>query len=88
MIAKEDIAEIAFAIAEAIRHIQDGRKIRYHYATVKAETVFALAMVPRPKDSYISKDSDSEALKELLAKGYRWVRTDGEIAVFEKEIRF
>jgi PfaD family protein len=28
----------------------------------------------------------SDAVRELLAKGYRWVRTDGDWAVFEKEI--
>ena len=38
-------------------------------------------------DAYLSEDLDSElsSIRDALNKGYRWVRTDGDYAVFEKE---
>ena len=39
-------------------------------------------------DAYLSEDLDSElsGIRDALNKGYRWVRTDGEYAVFEKAL--
>lgn len=34
-------------------------------------------------DSYIASDSFSEALETALKEGYRWVRSDGNEAIFE-----
>ena len=46
-----------------------------------------LAVTARPMlpDAYVSQDRDTEAVRDLLANGFRWVRTEGEFAVFEKE---
>lgn len=38
-------------------------------------------------DAYVADDATSRPLREALDKGYRWVRTDGEYAVFEKVTR-
>ena len=61
-------------------------KPRYHYATMRVCDIEPILHVPFPEDSYLSQDNSTKTLAELLAKGYRWIRTDGEIAVFEKEI--
>lgn len=37
-------------------------------------------------DSYLSKEPATDALKDVLALGYRWIRTEGDHAVFEREI--
>jgi hypothetical protein len=37
-------------------------------------------------DAYVSDDPDTRAVRDLLAKGFRWVRTEGDVAVFEKEV--
>jgi hypothetical protein len=57
---------------------------KYHYFTVPASDVIGCARLCVEPDSYISDDPTSQALRELLRKGYRWIRTDGEYAVFEK----
>jgi len=60
-------------------------RVRYHYATMALATVEALCRVPMSDvGAYISQDAESHALSVLLAKGYRWIRTDGEHCVFEK----
>jgi hypothetical protein len=49
------------------------------------EAVFTPPGLTSP-DVYCAADTETEALRASLAEGYRWVRTDGEIAVFEKLI--
>lgn len=61
--------------------------MKYHYATVKFSDLAPICKVPSPKDSYISEDETVKAVSDLLKKGYRWIRTDGEYAVFEKEMK-
>ncbi len=58
---------------------------RYSYATMPLNAVIPLLCVPAPKESYISDDRNSRALRELLFQGYRWIRTDGDICVFERK---
>jgi hypothetical protein len=36
-----------------------------------------------PPDSYVSSDSFSKALESALNEGYRWVRSEGNEAIFE-----
>lgn len=59
---------------------------RFHYATMPLSVVEPMMRVPQPPNAYLSQDAESTALKELLKKGYRWVRTDGDICVFEKAV--
>lgn len=59
---------------------------RYHYATLPALEVCESAQVLTNPDSYIADDSISKAARDLLQKGYRWIRTDGGWAIFEKEV--
>jgi hypothetical protein len=37
-------------------------------------------------DAYVAEDAETIAVRNLPAKGYRWIRTDGGWAVLEKEI--
>jgi len=57
--------------------------IRYHYVTMHALTVCELTQYIFEKDAYISATRERAALDHLYSKGYRWVRTDGDWAVFE-----
>lgn len=59
----------------------------WSYATMPVSDVEACLRVPVPQDSFLAKDATTTALSDLLKHGYRWVRTDGEIAVFEKCVR-
>ena len=61
---------------------------RFHYVTVPMEQVFDAARLCTEPDSYIAEDRESKEIRDLLFKGYRWVRTDCGFAVFEKEITF
>jgi hypothetical protein len=60
-------------------------KIRFHYVTIPVDSVIQAARLATEPDSYISEDSTSRAIQEILQKGYRWIRTDAEFAIFEKE---
>lgn len=58
---------------------------RYQYKTLPAHQVIALTDVTDlHPDSYIAEDVESSTLRLLLANGYRWIRTDGDTAIFEK----
>lgn len=74
----------AYMLARALAEAPMRR--RFDYATVNAEAVRAVTARPMPDAGYVSQDRDTEAVRDLLAKGYRWVRTEGELAIFEKEV--
>ena len=62
---------------------------RFHYATVDGETFLRASKVPLPgPDAYLAKDEQTEALRGILEKGYRFVTLDlgSNLAVFEKEL--
>jgi hypothetical protein len=59
---------------------------RFRYAAMKFASVLDVMYVPITKGgAYPSDDADSKAFEELMAKGYRWIRTDSDWAIFEKE---
>jgi hypothetical protein len=62
---------------------------RYNYLVLPAEqvkTIFAAAaMGPGLPDSYLSEDEVSKALAIAIDSGFRWVRTDGDSAIFEQK---
>ena len=74
----------AYMLARALADVPARRK--FEYATVSAEAVRAVTARPMPPDAYVSQDRDTEAVRDLLARGFRWVRTEGDLAVFEKEV--
>ncbi len=59
---------------------------RYHYVTLRVEALCQLTQYIFERDAYISTSPEKTAYEQLLAHGYRWVRTDGEWAVFELEL--
>ena len=58
---------------------------KYHYQVFPAAEVLALFAVRPdvPADAFISADKATEAIQAALTAGFRWVRTDGEHAIFE-----
>lgn len=54
----------------------------FEYRVLKLETV--LSMTKKPQD--IITDKEIDVWKEVVGGGYRWMRTDGEWAIFEREI--
>ena len=76
----------SYMLARAFAEVVASRRRRFEYACVNADAVRAVTARPLPPDAYVSDDLDTEAVRDLLAKGYRWVRTEGELAVFEKEV--
>jgi hypothetical protein len=56
---------------------------RYEYQSMPAETVYGLTSEPLP-GSYVADDSESRRYRWLLEAGYRWVRTEQGIAIFER----
>ena len=58
----------------------------FHYVTLPADAVCALAKMVTETDAFIAEARDSSAVRELLRKGYRWIRTDAGWPVLEKQI--
>jgi hypothetical protein len=59
-------------------------KIRYHYVTVPQDAVIGAARLLTEPDAYIASDPETEGIKDLLTKGYRWIRSEDGFAVFER----
>lgn len=59
----------------------------YQYLVFQADMVRAVFSLGHHPDSYISSEPATDSLREAVRMGFRWVRTDGEWAVFEKEYR-
>ncbi len=62
---------------------------RYHYASLDSETFLRASKVPLPgPDAYLANDEKTEALTDILEKGYRFISLDpaSNLAVFEKEL--
>jgi len=76
----------AYMLANALVDVWSGRKRRFHYATVSAESVLLAGRIDVRPDGYVTDDAETIAVRNLLAKSYRWIRADGSWAVFEKEI--
>jgi hypothetical protein len=53
---------------------------------LSVEAVLALTAEPKYPDAYVSEDADTVVIRSLLERGFRWIRTEGELAVFEKEV--
>ena len=76
----------AYMLANALVDVWSSRKRRFHYATVSAESVLLAGRIDVRPDGYVTDDAETIAVRNLLAKSYRWIRADGSWAVFEKEI--
>jgi hypothetical protein len=59
---------------------------QYTYRVFDAQTVRQFFYLPRFRDSYISEDQVARCLREALEDGFRWVRTEGDYAIFEKQV--
>lgn len=55
------------------------------YAVLPFEQVIhALQVIPASAANDLSGDDTVKQVKDLLSQGYRWVRTDGGYAIFER----
>lgn len=67
----------------------------YSYRTFPVDSVISLTDVLMrqqlapdtiPTGSYLSDDAETRAILETLRAGYRWIRTEDELAIFEKKV--
>lgn len=61
---------------------------RYNYLAIPFEAALAYYGVKDSSqpDAYMTMDDNKAALQMAQEEGYRWVRTDGHYAIFEKEV--
>jgi hypothetical protein len=85
VMTNEDIVDALDRLTKAVDTINLQPRRRYHYATLPAEDVLQSARVCTDPDSYTADDPISAAARDLLKQGYRWVRCDHGLAVFEKQ---
>jgi hypothetical protein len=76
----------AYQLARAFAEVFASRRRGYEYACVLVEAVRALTAEPKYPDAYVREDADTVVIRSLLERGFRWIRTEGELAVFEKEV--
>lgn len=60
-------------------------KVQYEYITFSAAMVISMFAAPIFPDAYIAEDAESLEIKTALDRGFRWIRTDGDVAVFERK---
>lgn len=61
--------------------------LTYRYATLPITVVAGLtAGLSHVRGAFIAADAESDAYADLISRGYRWIRTDGDLAVFELTI--
>ena len=76
----------AYQLARPFNEVFASRQRRYEYACVSVEAVRALTAQPKYPDAYVSKDADTAVVRELLECGFWWIRTEGDLAIFEKDV--
>lgn len=82
--AQQEMAALANYMAQAM---QDAKRMkRYHYVTVRAEALASLSQIISEPDAYVADCDLAKEVRGMLQKGYRWIRTDGGWAVFEKQV--
>lgn len=63
---------------------------QFEYVALPLRDVLALAaargMTEAPDGSYLSDDGPTRAVARAFADGFRWVRTEGDFAVFERVV--
>jgi hypothetical protein len=58
--------------------------MNYDYKLIPFRSMIALCGCANYPDAYVAEDAESNALRNLLTEGYRWIRTDADYAIFEK----
>ena len=76
----------ACQLARAFADVFASHRRRYECACVSVEAVRALTAQPKYPDAYVSKDADTAVVRELLECGFWWIRTEGDLAIFEKDV--
>jgi hypothetical protein len=73
---------------EKIELLLRGYRVTYEYEALPLRVVDDAVRFVDPEtkpDAYLSRDAETEELKRLLAAGFRWIRTENEMAIFERE---
>ena len=76
----------ACQLARAFADVFASHRRGYEYACVSVDAVRALTAEPKYPDAYVSENADTAVVRALLESGFRWIRTEDELAVFEKEV--
>lgn len=61
---------------------------RYEYRVHPANAVIELLSPKRfdMPDAFLASDLETDTIRETVDSGFRWVRTDGDYAIFEREV--
>lgn len=59
--------------------------MKYEYATIPVSLMHEYAMIPLDDGAFVSEGLHSAKVRELLTCGFRWVRTEGEVAILERK---
>jgi hypothetical protein len=59
--------------------------VSYEYATVPARLMRDGFTLVLENDAFVSEQAHVEKVKRLLSDGFRWVRTEDDVAILERE---
>lgn len=64
----------------------DSSRLRYEYEALPLSKVIGIIQHCEYDDSYITKDTVFEEYFRIIDLGFRWVRTEGDQAIFERAL--
>jgi hypothetical protein len=56
----------------------------YEYKTLPLRIVLGITNAFAPSESFLSDDKEYRVYRQLINDGFRWVRTDMDVAIFER----
>ena len=59
--------------------------MKYEYVTIPVSLMIECSTLPLEDGAFVSEGLHGAKVRDLLASGYRWVRSEGEIALLERE---
>lgn len=69
---------------EQLNWILKGYRVAFEYETLPADQVRSIFRYIEESDAYVSRDSILVELTRLKETGFRWIRTEGDHAIFER----
>jgi hypothetical protein len=76
----------SYMLARAFAEVVASRKRRFEYASVNADAVRAGDRPPDANGCLREPGPRHGGRARPAGQGFRWVRTEGELAIFEKEV--
>lgn len=59
--------------------------MKYEYAMIPVSLMHECYTIPLEHGAFVSEGLHAAKVRDLLAGGFRWVRTEGDVAILERK---